>query len=118
MLDITDKFNGSIELRTPGVDTQSSGQVLENHVYLSAADTSTGQVIFKPFWKQTMYDLKQEDNGDKKQWIIRLTDKPKLDALEITGSNRVEITDQAVEEYQLSFKDKRWKSPWICPGVG
>lgn len=106
LLDITDKFNGSIELRTPGVDTQSSGQVLENHVYLSAADTSTGQVIFKPFWKQTMYDLKQEDNGDKKQWIIRLTDKPKLDALEITGSNRVEITDQAVEEYQLSFKDK------------
>ncbi|MBS5395018.1 MAG: InlB B-repeat-containing protein [Clostridium sp.] len=106
LLDITDKFNGSIELRTPGVDTQSSGPVLENHVYLSAADTSTGQVIFKPFWKQTMYDLKQEDNGDKKQWIIRLTDKPKLDALEITGSNRVEITDQAVEEYQLSFKDK------------
>lgn len=105
LLDITDAFNGVVELRTPGIDTQTSGEVTKDHVYLSAADTSTGQVIFKPYWNQTMYELKQEDNGDKKQWIIRLTDKPKLDALEIVGSNRVEITDQAVEEYQLSFKD-------------
>ena len=64
-------LNGTLELRTDGNDAQTSGMILVDHKYISASNNSTGQVMFKPYWNQTMYELKCENaEGEKQSKIL------------------------------------------------
>lgn len=114
-ININQNLNGVVELRTPGMDSQTSGLVSINHTYISASNNSTGRVIFKPFWNQTMYELKSETVGNKKQWTTRVTDKEKLNNVEFSGNNKIEISDYNFESYDLQFKDKNGKELEYTP---
>ena len=104
-INVEGALNGTLELRTEGKDAQTSGMILVDHKYISASNNSTGQVMFKPYWNQTMYELKCENVDNKKQWITRVTDKPKLDKVEIEGENRIDLSNYREEVYNLVFKD-------------
>ena len=104
-INVEGALNGTLELRTEGNDAQTSGMILVDHKYISASNNSTGQVMFKPYWNQTMYELKCENVDNKKQWITRVTDKPKLDKVEIEGENRIDLRNYKEEVYNLVFKD-------------
>ena len=104
-INVEGALNGTLELRTEGNDAQTSGMILVDHKYISASNNSTGQVMFKPYWNQTMYELKCENADNKKQWITRVTDKPKLDKVEIKGENRIDLSNYREEVYNLVFKD-------------
>ena len=104
-INVEGALNGTLELRTEGKDAQTSGMILVDHKYISASNNSTGQVMFKPYWNQTMYELKCENVDNKKQWITRVTDKPKLDKVEIEGENRIDLSNYKEEVYNLVFKD-------------
>ena len=104
-INVEGALNGTLELRTEGKDAQTSGMILVDHKYISASNNSTGQVMFKPYWNQTMYELKCENVDNKKQWITRVTDKPKLDKVEIEGENRIDLSTYREEVYNLVFKD-------------
>ena len=104
-INVEGALNGTLELRTEGKDAQTSGMILVDHKYVSASNNSTGQVMFKPYWNQTMYELKCENVDNKKQWITRVTDKPKLDKVEIEGENRIDLSTYREEVYNLVFKD-------------
>ena len=104
-INVEGALNGTLELRTDGNDAQTSGMILVDHKYISASNNSTGQVMFKPYWNQTMYELKCENADNKKQWITRVTDKPKLDKVEIKGENRIDLSNYREEVYNLVFKD-------------
>lgn len=97
------------------MDSQTSGLVSVDHTYISACKDSTGTVIFKPLWNQTMYDLKEKIVGNKKQWIVGVTDKEKLDKIEFSGNNKIEISDYNFEYYDLQFKDKNGKTLEYTP---
>ena len=106
-IEISGELTGSVELRTPGVDVASSGIVREDHIYISAANTSSGNVTFKPFVTQPNLELKKEDNNGKEEWIIRAKkiDKP-IENLDIVENKKVKIEKDIEQAFTLEYYDK------------
>lgn len=106
-IEISGELTGSVELRTPGVDVASSGIVREDHIYISAVNTSIGNVTFKPFFTQPNLELKKEDNNGKKEWVIRAKkiDKP-IENLDIVENKKVKIEKDIEQVFTLEYYDK------------
>ncbi len=120
---VTQTLNGEFELRTPGVAFDTSGLVTKDHVYITASNDSTGQVNHIPYLTQSMYTLKMEEVNAKKQWVIRVTDSPKLEILEIEGQNRLPIIADTEHVFTLSYKDAQgnpltYTPDFICKVMG
>ncbi|MDU6522150.1 hypothetical protein [Clostridium sp.] len=91
-LEVLGELTGTVELRAPGVDVVSSGIVKEEHTYITAAHTSSDNVIFTPFFTQPKLELKKEDNKGNKEWVIRVKkiDKP-IENLDLVEEKKVKI---------------------------
>lgn len=106
-LEVLGELTGTVELRTPGVDVASSGIVKEDHTYITAAQTSSGNVIFTPFFTQPNLELKKEDNKGNKEWVIRAKkiDKP-IEKLDLVEEKKVKIEKDIEQVFTLKYYDK------------
>lgn len=108
LMKIKDVFTGTIEIRTPGQDISSSGNVILDKPYMEAGVSSTGTVIFKPFFTQGKVHI-QELTGTVKQWIVteEVYDE-KIDSLSIVEDGKIN-TNISKHELTPVAKDKSGK---------
>ena len=106
-LEVKGELTGTVELRTPGLDIATSGVVEKDHVYISAAQTSSGNVTFKPFLNQQNLDLKKEDGQITKDWVIRSKpiDNP-IAKLDIIEDKKMKIEKDTEQEFTLEYYDR------------
>lgn len=106
-LEVKGELTGTVELRTPGFDIATSGVVEKDHVYISAAQTSSGNVTFKPFFNQQNLELKKEDGQIKKEWVIRSKklDNP-IEKLDIIEDKKMKIEKDTEQEFTLKYSDE------------
>ena len=106
-LEVKGELKGTVELRTPGVDIATSGAVKKDHIYISATQTSSGNVTFKPFFNQRNLELKKENGQATKNWVIRSkqVDNP-IEKLDIVEDKNVKIEKDTEQEFTLKYYDK------------
>lgn len=106
-LEVKGELKGTVELRTPGVDIATSGVVKKDHIYISATQTSSGNVTFKPFFNQRNLELKKENGQATKNWVIRSkqVDNP-IEKLDIVEDKNVKIEKDTEQEFTLKYYDK------------